>query len=144
MATIHAIAGSGSVSAADVVPIQVEQPAVTGEVTYLQRIALPPDAVVRVMLQNTSIADAPPEVTMLGEQFITNPGQVPIPFAVKYNPADVDPRSNYGLRVRIEDSTGTLLFMNTQSVPVLTQDNPSRERGSDRGADAVAAASHRE
>ena len=125
-ATIHAIAGAGAVSASDVVPVQVEQPAVTGVVTYLPRIALPPDAVVHVMVQNTSIADAPPEVTLLGEQYITDPGQVPIPFAVKYNPADVDERANYGVRARIEDGNGRLLFMNTQSVPVLTFGNPSR------------------
>jgi putative lipoprotein len=125
-ATIHALAGSGSVSASDVIPVQVEQPAVTGVVTYLQRIALPPDAVVHVMVQNTSIADAPPEVTLLGEQYVTDPGQAPIPFAVKYNPADVDERANYGIRARIEDGSGHLLFMNTQSVPVLTFGNPSR------------------
>jgi putative lipoprotein len=125
-ATIHALAGDGSVTASDVVPIQAEQPAVTGFVTYRQRIALPPDAVVHIMLQNTSIADAPPSVTMLGEEYITSPGQVPIPFAVKYDATEVDRRMNYGIRVRIEDGGGQLLFMNTQSVPVLTQGNPSR------------------
>ena len=128
-ATIHAISGaggSGAVSAADVVPIQVQQPAVTGEITYLVRSALPPDAVARVMVQNISIADAPPQVTMLGEQFIVSPGQVPIPFAVKYNAADVDQRASYGITARIEDGNGQLLFINKSTVQVLTQGYPSR------------------
>ena len=128
-ATIHAISGSGgsgAVSATDVVPIQVQQPAVTGYITYLVRSALPPDAVARVMVQNISIADAPPEVTMLGEQFIVNPGQVPIPFAVKYNPADVDRRVSYGITARIEDGSGQLLFINKETIQVLTQGYPSR------------------
>ncbi len=52
---------------------------VTGTVTYLQRIALPPDAVVTIRIEDVSKADAPAEV--IGEQVIQTEGaQVPIPF----------------------------------------------------------------
>ena len=62
----------------------------TGAVTYLQRIALPPDAVVRVSVVNASLADAPREMVLLGEQVIRNPVGSPIPFAVPYSSADVE------------------------------------------------------
>jgi uncharacterized lipoprotein YbaY len=100
--------------------------AVTGTVTYLQRSALPDDAVVKVQLQDTSLADAP--ATVLGEQIIpTNGQQVPIPFSVSYNPADILDNHTYTLSVRIEDSSGTLLFINTTSVPVITRGNPTTD-----------------
>jgi len=49
-----------------------------GTVTYLQRIALPRDAVVHVLLANVSLQDAP--ALTIAEQTLTEPGQVPIPF----------------------------------------------------------------
>lgn len=97
--------------------------AVTGTVTYLQRIALPEDAVVEVKLADVSLADAP--ATVIGEQTITNPGQVPIPFVVTYDPAVIDPRFTYAIQVRINDGTGNLLWINTSAYNVITNDNPS-------------------
>ncbi len=100
--------------------------AVTGSVTYLQRSALPPDAVVKVQLQDTSLADAP--ATVMGEQLIPTEGQqVPFSFSVGYNPADIIENHTYTLSVRIEDGSGTLLFINTTSVPVITQGNPTTD-----------------
>lgn len=46
-----------------------------GEVFYLQRIALPPDATLSVSLQDVSLADAP--ATVLDEQKGPIKGQVP-------------------------------------------------------------------
>ena len=103
--------------------ILVYQAGVTGTVTYLQRIALPEDVVVEVKLSDVSLADAP--ATTIGEQVITNPGQVPIPFEVTYDPAEIDPRNTYAIQVRINDSAGNLLFINTSAYNVITHDNPS-------------------
>ena len=97
--------------------------AVIGTVTYLQRIALPEDAVVEVKLSDVSLADAP-SVT-IGEQIIITPGQVPISFEVTYDPAEIDPRHTYAIQVRINDGTGELLFINTSAYNVITQGNPS-------------------
>jgi putative lipoprotein len=99
-----------------------ESSTVTGNVTYLVRMALPPDAVLRVNIQNASVADA---AMVIGEQVIPNAGQVPIAFAVPYNPADVQENNMYLLYARIEDSAGNLLFINTQGQPVLTNGAPS-------------------
>jgi putative lipoprotein len=99
---------------------------VTGTVTYLQRIALPPDAVVTVRIEDVSKMDVPAEV--IGEQIIkTNGAQVPIPFEVPYDPSQIDDRYTYSLRVRIEDGTGKLLFINDTSVPVITRDSPTKD-----------------
>jgi uncharacterized lipoprotein YbaY len=97
--------------------------AVTGTVTYLQRIALPDDAVVEVKLLDVSIADA--EAVTISEQTIANPGQVPIPFELLYDPQDIDPRNTYSVQVRITNGAGDLIFINNSAFLVLTQGNPS-------------------
>ncbi len=98
--------------------------AVTGNVTYLQRIALPEDAVLQVQLQDTSLMDVKAEV--MGEFVMPTQGkQVPLPFEVTYNPADIIPNHTYSLSVRITDGAGNLLFINTQAYQVLTRDNPT-------------------
>lgn len=99
---------------------------VTGTVTYLERIALPGDAVVTVQIINLSLADASAEV--LGEQIIeADDRQVPIPYKVPYSPEEIDENLLYGVSARIESSEGTLLFINDTNTLVITKDNPSEE-----------------
>jgi uncharacterized lipoprotein YbaY len=94
----------------------------TGTVTYLQRSALPDDAVVQVKLVDVSRADAP--ATVLAEHKIVTGGkQVPIPFELKYDPAAIDPRFTYAVQARIEIS-GQLRFITKQMYGVLTRGNP--------------------
>lgn len=101
-----------------------DQETVSGTVTYLQRVALPDDAVITVQLQDTSLADAP--ATVIGEQVIPTGGaQVPIDFAVPYDPADIEDGRRYTLSVRIEDGQGNLLFINDTAVPVVSDGNPT-------------------
>lgn len=99
-------------------------PAVTGTVTYRERIALPPDAVITVQLQDVSLADAP--AVVMGEQVIPAEGrQVPIPFAVPYDPAQIQPGRSYSLAARIEDGGGKLQFISDTRVPVLSDGAPA-------------------
>lgn len=99
---------------------------VTGTVTYLQRISLPPDAVVTVRIEDVSLADAPSEV--IGEQVIETEGkQVPIPFEVTYKPSDVEDNHRYSVRARIEDGSGKLLFTSDTVMPVITGGNPTSD-----------------
>jgi para-nitrobenzyl esterase len=94
----------------------------TGTVTYRQRIALPAGSVVAVQLQDVSHADAP--ATVLASQTITTTGQqVPIPFALVYDPTVIDPRLTYALRATITIN-GKLGWANSEQVPVLTHDAP--------------------
>ncbi len=98
---------------------------VTGTVTYLQRIALPDDAVVKVQIYNASLADA---TEVLGEQIIeTNGQQVPIPFDVAFNPDDINENLMYSVSARIEDSAENLLFISDTVTPVITQGNPTED-----------------
>lgn len=104
---------------------QAPTASVTGEVFYLQRMALPPQAVLSVTLQDVSLADAP--AIELARQQGTVSGQVPLPFRLDYNPQQVDPRHRYSVSARIEQE-GRLLFISTQhySVKLDGSDQPLR------------------
>ena len=82
-----------------------------GEVFYLQRIALPPTATLSVSLQDVSLADAP--AVVLDEQKGPIKGQVPLPFHLSYDPAQVKPGHRYSVSARIEVD-GKLLFITTE------------------------------
>ncbi|EJL09044.1 YbaY family lipoprotein [Pseudomonas chlororaphis] len=82
-----------------------------GEVFYLQRIALPPAATLSVSLQDVSRADAP--AVLLAEQKGPVKGQVPLPFHLSYDPAQVKPGHRYSVSARIEVA-GKLLFVTTE------------------------------
>jgi putative lipoprotein len=96
---------------------------VTGTVAYLQRIALPPNAIIQVQLQDVSRADAPAK-TIAQEKITLGERQVPVPFEIKVDPAKIDPKHTYALSARIvvDDK---LRFVNDKAYPVLTRDNPS-------------------
>lgn len=95
---------------------------VTGTVGYLQRIALPPGALITVKLVDVSRADA--AAIVLGEQQIRADGkQVPFAFSIPYDPGRIDPRMSYAVQARIEDS-GKLLFISDRHYPVLTGGAP--------------------
>ncbi len=96
---------------------------VTGTVTYRERVALPPGAVIKVQLVDVSRADAP--AIVLGDQLIEAAGrQVPFEFAVPYDPARIDERMSYAVQVRIEAGE-RLLFINDQHHAVLTRGAPN-------------------
>jgi putative lipoprotein len=84
----------------DAVLRRVSQTVVSGTVTYRERMALPPGAVVVVSLLDVSRADAP-AVTM-AEQRIEVEHQVPIPFSLRIDADRFDPRYRYSVAARIE------------------------------------------
>ncbi len=94
----------------------------SGTINYRARIALPPGAVIDVKLQDVSRADAP--ATVLAEQQIVTQGeQVPIPFRLEYNPADIQPGHRYSVGVRIEID-GKLRWI-TQTMHPVINDGPA-------------------
>lgn len=96
---------------------------VSGVVTYRQRIALPPNAIVEVQLLDVSQVDAP--AIVLAEQTILTRGkQVPIPFALLYDPEKIQPDNSYAVQARILIA-GKLRWINTSRCGVMTQDNPT-------------------
>lgn len=113
---LEAMADSGSL-------LFSAQPQVTGTVSYRERIALPDDAVVRIEIQDVSLANAP--TTIIGQQvFVTGGAQVPFPFAVSYPASVIEENNRYSIAARITDGEGNLLFITDTYVPVITGDNP--------------------
>lgn len=98
--------------------------AVTGTVSYLQRMALPPKAVIEVQLLDVSLADAPANV--IAEQKITlGDRQVPVPFTLNFDAAKIDEKHTYSVSAKITVD-GELRFISDQSYPVLSRGNGSK------------------
>ena len=115
------VLGAASLACSSTAPTPVDD-RITGTVTYRERIALPPDAVVKVELRDVSMQDVPS--ILFGETTITRPGQVPIPFEVLYEPLDIDSRRTYATRARITVGND-LWFINTTRYAVITHGNAS-------------------
>lgn len=96
---------------------------ISGTITYRERIALSPQAVVEISLQDVSRADAPAKI--IANRRITNPGQVPIHFEIRYRPEDIDERMTYAIQARILEG-GRLMFINDTHTPVLTRGADNR------------------
>jgi putative lipoprotein len=96
--------------------------ALTGTITYRDRIALPPAA--RVEIQLVDATD--PEVTspLIAERLIDEPGQVPIAFSLSYDPSTLKGNRTYALRVRIRVGDD-VWFASPFDLRVLTGGNPS-------------------
>ena len=93
-------------------PTPTPKASLDGEVFYMQRSALPPNAVLSVSLQDISLADAPAKV--IDEQRGPVKGQVPLPFRLSYDPLTVEPNHRYSVNARIEVD-GKLLFITTEN-----------------------------
>jgi putative lipoprotein len=93
---------------------------VSGTVTYRERMALPADGVMRIAIEDLSAPGTTPRV--LASTAIQTAGrQVPIPYQITLmDPTTIDPKHEYGLRVRIEARDGALLFINDTRYGVLT------------------------
>jgi len=96
-----------------------------GRITYRPRMALPPNAVLEIALEDVSRADAP-AVTLASQTLVLGERQVPVPFQLMYDSEQIDPRFTYALRARISVD-GELRFINTTSIPVITRDNPTTD-----------------
>jgi putative lipoprotein len=89
-------------------------------VTYRERIALPPDAVLEVELLDTSRADAP-SVRLSSQRFKLI--GVPRTVEIAYDTALLDDRHTYTVAARII-SNGHVMFRSTTATLVLTRGAP--------------------
>lgn len=91
---------------------------VTGTITYREKMALSPNAVLDVRIDDvTRPGSAEP---IVASARIEHPGQVPIRFELPYNPASIDQRSRYAVRAVISDN-GLVMFASLDTALVLTQ-----------------------
>ncbi len=95
--------------------------AVSGTVTYRERIALTPGASLVVELRDVSLADA--AAPLIARWTIGNPGQVPIEFNVAYSREDINSRSTYAIQARIIEADGRLAFINDTAYNMITRGN---------------------
>lgn len=117
--------GTGGDNGGGVAPVPAAG-RLSGTVTYRERSALPPGAIVEVKLVDVSRADVP--ATVLSEQRIRPAGrQVPLPFTLRYDPQAIRPRRTYAVQARILSGGGRnarLLFRNQTQVRVLNGEDP--------------------
>ena len=99
-----------------------QQDKIHGSVTYLERITLPPNAQLEIVLADVSLADAPYKA--IAEKKINHTGQVPIQFELNYDPKKIMINHTYAVMARIRDD-GRLLFINDQSYQVITRGQPN-------------------
>lgn len=101
------------------------QATVTGTVTYLERIALPPTAKVTVQLLDVSRADV--AATLISEQVIDPAGQgPPYAYSLSYDPAAIQDNLSYSVRATITDGD-RLIFTSTTNIPVITRGSPTSD-----------------
>ncbi len=94
-----------------------------GSVSYRERMALPSDAVLEVVLVDVSRQDVGAPV--IAEVTVYPEGrQVPLPFELRYAPAKIDPDRSYALRATIH-SGAQMLFTTDTAYRVITQGNPT-------------------
>ncbi|MBE4592586.1 lipo-like protein [Vibrio navarrensis] len=91
---------------------------IKGTVSYRERIALPDDTTVIVLLEDVSRADAPSKV-IAKYKVITNGAQVPISFDLAYDTKKINFKHTYNVRARIEVN-GRLRFTTDTITPVVT------------------------
>lgn len=94
---------------------------INGQITWQDGGTLPAGSKVTVTIVNASIADTS---DILATANFTAEGSPPLDFYVEYDPAKVDERANYSATVRIEDSTGTLLYITMTVQYVIEQGQP--------------------
>ena len=90
---------------------------VTGEIAFRDRVAVPPNAEVRIELREFVRHDAP--LVTLANTTITDIRRIPIPFEVEYDPLDIDPRRTYMIHASIISNDRTL-YTTTDQFPVIT------------------------
>lgn len=88
-------------------PAMAETSILRGTVNYVERMALPANAVIIVQLADVSRADAPAEI--LAEDRITGSTGSPIPYRLSFDHAKIDLRHRYALQARILDGDRLLL-----------------------------------
>ena len=97
---------------------------VSGTVSYRERMALPPDAVVELELADVSRPDATAPV--VARTTVRAAGrQVTIPIELRYDAKAIHPDRTYAVRAMIT-SGGQPIFVTDAGYRVITQGNPSR------------------
>jgi putative lipoprotein len=88
---------------------------ISGNVHYLEKIALLPNSTLYVSLKDVSLADA--SAKQLAAQVIPHAESAGLNFNLQYSTADVLPRHTYAISAEIK-TDGKLVFASTEHHPV--------------------------
>lgn len=105
-------------------PASTASVALTGTVAYRERIALPPDARVKVLLSDVGRMDAPAPV-LAETEFGADGRQVPLPFTLNYDPARIAPNGSYAVSARISDASGRLMWITDSRISLPPPGTPA-------------------
>jgi putative lipoprotein len=92
---------------------------IEGTIWYRERIALPPNAEIRVSLEDVARMDVPSQV--IATTHFVPEGGPPWAFTLQYDPQRLEDKGRFVLRARIE-ADGRLLFTNADSIPAFGRD----------------------
>ena len=106
LAVLALLATLGAASAA--------QTTLSGEVTYRERIALPENGTLRILLVDLATPNQP---RVQAEGAIASPGQVPLSFNLTFDDSVLADGRNYGLKAEIV-SGGQVWFRNAEPLPI--------------------------
>lgn len=95
---------------------------VKGNVLYLDRSALDPNAVIEVDLVQTSLGN--PDTVLVTQTINAEGRQVPIPFEIAYDPATIDQTQTYLVQARILVN-GEIVYISQGGMPVITNGAPT-------------------
>jgi putative lipoprotein len=88
-----------------------------GTVFYRERIALPANSTVEVVLEDVSVAGRP--AVEIARATVMPAGQVPIPFALRYARDRIETDHRYSLRAAVLWPNGARMFVSADAHPVL-------------------------
>lgn len=113
---------AAAVAASSVVACASRSYAVSGTVSYRERLILPADSVIVVRLEDITRGQAYPSV--VSEQRIVPNSAAVTSFALPYQYGTIDPNATYVVNAWIEQG-GRILFRNNKVYQVLTKTAPS-------------------
>jgi putative lipoprotein len=116
--------GSDGAAEQETVNPVAEATMITGTVWYRERMALPPDAEIRIRLEDVSRQDAP-SLVVAETAFLSEGRQVPIAFELSFDASVIDARMRYSVRAEIW-MDGARRFLSTSTHPVITRGAPSQ------------------
>jgi putative lipoprotein len=103
---------------------QADAPTVSGTVMLPDGATLDGAAAWTVLVEDTSLADAPAATIGAAAGAVTDPSATEISFEAVYDASAVDEGATYSLNARIVDAAGDLLFVNDMAIPVITAGAP--------------------
>ena len=95
-----------------------EFPGKSGQIRLFKKTGVP-SPITKIFKYVSSYKNQYPDVSAL-------PGEFPFPFVVTYNAEDIDQKNTYAVSIRITDSDGNLIYINTSAYNVITGGNSSQ------------------